>query len=199
MASLDGEYPYARDFASVLESAQAGEGWATATLWLEYSPGVAAFLGARGSREPEDVTSDVFIAVFDQLPKFRGDEKQFRSFVYSIAYRRLVDELRRRSRRGEGAEYSAQTDTRSVPSAEDQAVDREAETSAMALLNSLPEDQRDVMILRIVGDLTIEQIAHVLGKRVGATKALQRRALENLRKKVDERRTPLNPSSDSGK
>ena len=50
--------------------------------------------------EPEDLTSEVFLAVFDQLDRFRGGEAEFRTFVFTIAYRRLVDELRPRSNRG---------------------------------------------------------------------------------------------------
>jgi len=53
------------------------------------------------------------------------------------------------------------------------------------------------MVLRIVADLTVEQVAAVLGKREGAVKALQRRALERLRKKLDPTRTPEAPSNDS--
>jgi len=55
------------------------------------------------------------------------------------------------------------------------------------------------MVLRIVADLTVEQIAEVLGKRPGAVKALQRRALERLRKKFDATRTPDGPANDSEK
>jgi RNA polymerase sigma-70 factor (ECF subfamily) len=51
-----------------------------------------------------------------------------------------------------------------------------------ALLAELPTDQRAVLLLRILGDLTIEQIANALGKRVGAVKALQRRALKRIEK-----------------
>ena len=47
-------------FASVLAAAQRGEPWACTHLWVEHAPAVAAFLNARGSREPEDLTSDVF-------------------------------------------------------------------------------------------------------------------------------------------
>ena len=68
---------------------------------------------------------------------------------------------------------------------------------APGVLDGLAPDQRDVMVLRIVADLTIEQVAEVLGKRVGAVKALQRRALENLRKKVAPTRTPASRSDDS--
>ena len=189
----------AENFAAVLSAAQSGASWASTTLWVEYSPAIAAFLKARGSREAEDLTSEVFLALFDQLPNFIGGEPQFRSFMFSIAYRRLVDELRTRSRRGETEQWSPETDPRATPSAEDAAAERRGDADALALLDGLPTDQRDVMVLRIIGDLTIDQIAEVLGKRQGAVKALQRRALTALRKKVSPGRTPAADSSDSDK
>lgn len=183
----------------MLQAAQAGAGWACTAMWVEYAPAVAAFLNARGSREPDDLTSEVFLAVFDGLPKFVGGEPEFRSFVFSIAYRRLVDELRSRSRRAEPVEWSADADPRSSASAEDDALAHLGETSALKLLETLPEDQRNVMVLRIVADLTVEQIAEVLAKRPGAVKALQRRALDSMRKKISPTRTLSGPPNDSEK
>ncbi len=182
--------PLGEQFSAVLSAAQTGAGWGSTSLWVQYSPAIAAFLRARGAREPDDLTSEVFIAVFDRLPSFEGNEAQFRSFLFSVAYRRLVDEFRTRARRGEHEQWDAETDTRSTPSAEQDAIDRAGDRETLSLLDSLPPDQRDVMVLRIVSDLTVEQIAEVLGKRPGAVKALQRRALERLRKKISPTRTP---------
>jgi RNA polymerase sigma-70 factor (ECF subfamily) len=184
-------------FASVLLAAQAGASWASAQIWVEHAPAVAAFLRVRGSREPEDLTSEVFLTVFDRLRDFSGDGAAFRSFVFSVAYRRLVDELRMRSRRGATAEWNPESDPRRSSSAEDEATARIGDERARALLDQLPPDQRDVMVLRIVADLTVEQVADVLHKRAGAVKALQRRALANLRKKIAPNRTPMSPAGDS--
>ena len=187
------------NFDSVLGAAQQGANWASAALWAEYAPAVAAFLASRGSSEPEDVTSEVFIAVLRSLPSFRGNEAAFRSFVFSIAYRRLVDELRKRSYRGPHNEWIDERDPRRTPSAESVALERMADDSALALLNHLPEAQRDVMVLRMIADLTFDQVAEILGKRPGAVKALQRRALESLRKKLAVSRTVSSPPNDSEK
>ena len=186
------------DFDVLLAAAQRGAPWACTAIWTTYAPAVSAFLAARGSREPEDLTSEVFLAVFEGLGAFRGAEVQLRTFVFSIAYRRLVDELRARSRRGEPVAWNAQHDVRSTPSAESEAVERAGDAAALALLDTLAADQRDVMVLRVIADLTVEQVALVLGKRPGAVKALQRRALESLRKKLRPTRTLFEPSDDSG-
>ena len=59
------------------------------------------------------------------------------------------------------------------------------------LLAELTPDQRDVMLLRVVADLTVEQVAEVVGKPPGAVKALQRRALAALRRLVEAEGVPL--------
>jgi RNA polymerase sigma factor (sigma-70 family) len=186
-------------FPTVLLAAQAGASWALSDLWLQFAPAVHGFLKSKGSAEPEDLTSDVFLAVFDQLGSFHGDEAAFRSFVFTIAYRRVVDELRKRARRGTTVEWTPDTDPRCTGSAEDEAFDRIGEERARALIEELPVDQRNVLSLRIFGDLTIEQIAEVVGKRPGAVKALQRRGLEALRRKLEATRTPAASSRDSAK
>ncbi|WP_353827005.1 RNA polymerase sigma factor [Agromyces sp. SYSU T0242] len=186
----------AGEFGTVLLAAQAGARWANTRLWNEYAPAVAAFLRARGSREPDDLTSEVFLAVFDRLPEFDGGEPEFRAFVFTIAYRRLTDELRRRGRRGEAEEWRPELDGRRVASAEQEAMTRLGDDGARRLLEGLSPDQRDVMVLRIIVDLTVDQVAAVLGKRPGAVKALQRRALETLRKRIASGRTPRGVSVD---
>jgi RNA polymerase sigma-70 factor (ECF subfamily) len=190
VASESSDDPRAATFAATLAAAREGEKWAFATLWVEYAPAVNAFLRARGSREPEDITSETFIAVFDRISEFVGGEAQFRSFLFSVTYRRLVDELRLRSRRGEPLELSTENDTRSSPSAEHDALERVGDASVRRIIESLPENQRSVMALRIIADLSIEQISVILDKRPGAIKALQRRALERLRKDFPPSRTP---------
>ncbi len=186
-------------FASLLAAAQTGAGWACTQLWKDHAPAVAAFVRVRGSREPDDLTSEVFLAVFERLPTFRGDAAGFRSFVFSIAYRRLVDELRMRSRRRDTVELLADDDPRRSASAEAEAESRIGDQRVRALLNDLPPDQRDVMVLRIVADLTIDQMADIVGKRPAAVKALQRRALERLRKSVGATRTPIELAIDGRK
>jgi RNA polymerase sigma-70 factor (ECF subfamily) len=56
---------------------------------------------------------------------------------------------------------------------------------------ALTEAQRDVLALRIVAGLSLEQTAQVLGKRTGAVKALQHRALETLKRVLDEENVTL--------
>lgn len=178
-------------FEDVLLAAQAAAPWACTELWAKWSPRVDSYLRSRGSRDSQDLTSEVFLTVFSKLPSFVGDEQAFKAFVFTVAHRRLVDELRSRSRRGVHVEWRSQDDSRQSNSAEQDALRSLGDSDARTLLDGLSRDQREVLVLRIFADLTIEQIAEIVGKRPGAVKALQRRGLEALRKKLDLSRTPV--------
>jgi RNA polymerase sigma factor (sigma-70 family) len=160
-------------------------------LYAALSGPVLGFCRARGVAEPEDVASEVFLAAFTSLNGFIGDEQQFRSWLFTIAHRRIVDSFRRDSRRPVTTPYHPEFDDRLVASGEDDALVSLATQRVRDRLEALPVDQRDVLLLRILGDLTIEQIAGVLGKSEGAVKALQRRALASLRKRIELEGVPL--------
>ena len=74
---------------------------------------------------------------------------------------------------------------------EAEALDRLGEERVRRLLATLSPDQQDVLLLRLVADLTVDEIATALGKRPGAVKALQRRALATLRREIGRKGVPL--------
>ena len=175
----------------MLAAAQAGSPWALRRLYDALSGSVLGFCRARGAAEPEDVTSEVFLGVFTALHTFTGDEQQLRSWVFTIAHRRLVDSFRHDARRPATTAYTVEADTRSTASSEDQALVSLATARVRERIADLPPDQRDVLLLRVLGDLTIDQIAAALGKSEGAVKALQRRALAALRRTIAREGVPL--------
>lgn len=174
-------------FESVLAAAQAGAGWARTRLYQSVAPAVAGYVRAQGVADPSDITSDVFVAVLTRLPSFEGDEARFRSWVFTIAYRRVVDEWRARARRDTAAATSpamATSATGGAPAAEDVALARLGDERVAELLATLTPDQRHVLALRVIADLSLEQVAELLGKPVGAVKSLQHRALATLRRTI---------------
>jgi len=170
------------DFDEVLVRARVGSAEAFTSLYEDLVRPVAAYLRARGVREVEDVTSEVFLAVFTGIGRFVGEQAQFRSWVFTIAHRRVVDGWRKGSRTPLEVPYEADDDVRTSASAESDALDALGDKKVLELLTDLTEDQREVLVLRIVGDLTVEQVGDVVGKRPGAVKALQRRGLATLRR-----------------
>jgi RNA polymerase sigma factor (sigma-70 family) len=185
------------EFPRVLRSARAGEAQAWEAIYRNLAPVVLGYLRGRGSRDPEDLTGDVFVAVVKSLDRFHGDERAFRTWVLTIAHRRLVDELRRGNRAVEEvAGLDVPTVAIPIGDVEAEALDRLGTTRVRELLNSLSQDQQDVLLLRILGDQTIEEVAKILNKRPGAVKALQRRGLAALRRRFGSARIPPAPSND---
>jgi RNA polymerase sigma-70 factor (ECF subfamily) len=169
-----------------LPAAQSGQPWALRAVYEELAPRVHAYLRTRGASEPEDLTSEVFLTVFSRLATVTGGAAGLRTLVFSIAHARLVDDLRRRSRRGDAVSYETWHDDRTTASTEDEAVERLGTTEVRALLDELPADQRDVLLMRIVGDLSLEQTAQAIDRSTGAVKQLQRRGLLALRRRLQE-------------
>ena len=178
-------------FADVLRAARLGEAWALETLYRTYAGAVAGYVRARTSSEAEDLVSEVFTSALTSLDRFTGGEADFRGWLFTIAQRRVVDDLRRRSRRVETTSYDPETDDRVVGSAELTSLDRLGEQWVRRVLGELAPDQRDVLLLRILGDLTLEQVAEALDKSVGAVKQLQRRGLIAAARIVEREGVPL--------
>jgi len=178
-------------FEQVLAAAQSGGGWAAERLWTSLAPAVAGYLRVQGAADPDDVTSEVFLGVFRSLASFSGGEEQFRSWVFTIAHRRLVDDRRSAGRRPRLAPGSETDDAASAPSAEHEALQRLGRDRVRQLCEHLVPDQRDVLLLRLVGGLTVDEVAGALGKSSGAVKALQRRGLGALRKILEREGVPL--------
>lgn len=169
------------DFDEVLARAQRGDGPAFAVLYEDLVRPVAAYLRSHGAPDVDDLVSDVFLGVFTGIGRFRGRQADFRSFVFSVAHRRLVDGWRRAGTRGHAVPYEVELDSRTADSAEAVALSSLGQERLQRMLERLSDDQRTVLLLRVVADLSIEQTAEAIGKAPGAVKQLQRRGLIALR------------------
>jgi RNA polymerase sigma factor (sigma-70 family) len=183
-------------FDAVLAAARDGAPWAFERMFTALAPAVTGYLRVQGSAEPDDLTSEVFVAILRNLRTFQGDEAGFRSWVFTIAHRRLLDERRRRARRPLPepltATAAAAARESAAPDDVEGAIDRAMGAERVrTLCDRLVPDQRDVLLLRLLGDLSIEQIAGTLGKSKGAVKALQRRGLAAVGRLLDREGVPL--------
>jgi RNA polymerase sigma factor (sigma-70 family) len=173
-------------FDDVLTAAQAGAGWAFEVLYRDLSPVVTGYLRLHGAAEPDDLASETFLGVFTGLAGFRGDEDALRSWVFTIAHRRLIDDWRRRSRRPQLTDDDSDLALLPGGDAEDDALIRVGTEDVHRMCAGLPADQRSVLLLRVLADLTVEQVAGVMGRSVGSVKALQRRGLRTLRDRLEK-------------
>jgi RNA polymerase sigma factor (sigma-70 family) len=178
-------------FQGLLGAAKQGGEAAWAEIFDELSPGVLGYLRGSGAPEPEDTLGEVFLEVARDVAKFEGDERQFRAWVFTIAHHRLIDSRRRTRRRpvepmGEPPEPSVVH-----PDSADEALARIGTEEVLRILRTLSPDQRAVLLMRIVGDLSVQDTATAIGKRPGAVKQLQRRGLAALKRELDRKGVTL--------
>jgi len=172
-------------FTDVLNAARAGAPWALEALYREFHPPVLGFLRARAPSEAEDLASDVFVAVAEGLGRFEGDEDGFRSWLFTITYRQ-VGQLRRRMGRRRTDPFPAEEVGERVPpgDAERDAMAAIGTQQALDLIATLPPAQGEVLLLRVVADLPVDEVAKIVGKRPTAVRALQHRAVVGLARRA---------------
>jgi RNA polymerase sigma-70 factor (ECF subfamily) len=149
-------------------------------VYRELAPAVLGYLRASGTPDPEDCLGEVFLGVARDLPRFKGadDAEAVRRWVFTIARHRVVDAARRSRRRPKVVDAP-------LPDVHGRAEEAEGlDGELLASLRALTPDQREVVALRFVADLSLEDVARLTKRSTGAVKALQHRALENLRAAV---------------
>jgi RNA polymerase sigma-70 factor, ECF subfamily len=135
----------------------------------------------RDKMTAEDVTNEVFIRAWKSIGNCKGRESTFSSWLYRIARNHSIDTLQKNRR-------EVSFDNVSVPDTSDP--EKEAEDNmdlqnVLEAVKGLPEQQKQVILLKFLDDIENDEIARIMGKRQGAVRALQMRALINLRKKFE--------------
>jgi len=170
---------------SLLEAARAGGEWAWTEIYYTYAPKVRGYAASQGVGDPDNLVGEVFLQAVRNLHSFAGNEDGFRSWLFTIAHRRMLDDRRRVHRRPE--QLTAEPlDRATAPAAEDLVLDGLGSDRLRAGLESLTTEQRSVLALRVIADLSVEEVARIVGKRPGAVKALQHRAIDRLRKTLEQ-------------
>lgn len=156
-------------------------------LHERYLDAVFRYVSRRIARreEAEDVTAEVFASAFEQLPRFRRDCPP-RLWLRGIARRKVADALRRRGRRPEtlasempvrSAGMDRSTDAAAHPETPEAALQRrEALRAIREALDALKPEQREALLLQYVEELSIAEIAVVMGRSTGAVNSLLQRA-----------------------
>jgi len=154
-----------------------------ADVYRALAPAVLGYLRSQRAAEPEDLLGEVFLHVVRDLPRFRGDDDALRRWVFTIAYHRLVD-ARRRSGRRPALDDGPLPELCSAPPPD------LLDPDLVRALCELTADQREVVALRFVADLSIDAVATLTGRSPGAVKALQHRALAALAEHLGDAGSP---------
>ncbi len=168
------------DESRLIQRAKHGDKQAIGELYRRHVDVVYRYIWARvrDTLIAEDLTAQVFLKALEGLPTYEPSSKPFVAWLYRIAYARVVDYWRQQERRTEVPLDDTLLAHESRP---DDLLNAEADWSmAIDLLARLTDDQQDVLILRFIGEMSLAEVAETLNKTVGATKAIQHRALASL-------------------
>ncbi len=185
--------PWPRDTSAddLVTRLKAGEERAWAELYGAHAGRIAGYARSKGVRDADDLVGDVFAAAAERVGRFDGDAARLRSWLFTIAHHRLTDDLRRARRRNtEVAAPDQLEDAVHAVDATDDAAARLDADGALAMLSWVTDEQREVLTLRILGELSIAETAEILGKPTGAVKALQHRAIARIQRRLGDHPYP---------
>lgn len=165
-----------------LVRAKAGDEHGFTQLWRALHPPLLRYLAVRGNRPPDDIAAETWLHVVRDLPGFEGGMAQFRAWLFTVARHRAIDQARAGAARPvtpvpEPAEVMVR---RQSPSAEESVMARTGTEAALALIATLPDEQAEMVMLRVVGGLPAAEVARVLGRSPGAVRVAVHRALRSL-------------------
>jgi RNA polymerase sigma-70 factor (ECF subfamily) len=171
------------DFGDICAASQRGDDWAARRLFERFQPQLLRYLRFHEPRMADDLAGEVWMAVAGSLRTFEGDEAGFRSWIFTIARRRVVDHRRRSIRRR--TETADPHDLVDVPEdADDPAVvatDHLSGREAVELLaRHLSAEQTEVLLLRVMVGLDTATVARMLQRSDNWVRVTQHRALNRL-------------------
>lgn len=130
--------------------------------------------------EAEDMTQQVFLNALKSLSSFKWQGLRFSAWLYRIAHNQIVDYLRKKSRR---ATVSLDESLPMEGGDPGQLAERKIEIEELArATRKLTKAQREVVSLRFTGEMSVAEVARIMGKSEGAVKALQHSAIVSLRR-----------------
>ncbi|GAA6526894.1 RNA polymerase sigma factor [Intrasporangium sp. DVR] len=171
----------APDLEATTTAAIGGDRDALERIYVALAPKVRGYFAVRGADDPDGLTNEVFVQVIRRISSTRGGWEGLRTLVFSVAHARLVDERRARARHPAQQPFDREDDDRTVASAEQVALANVAHEELLDLLEFLPNDQRSVILLRVLADLSISQTASVMAISEPGVKRLQSRGLRTLK------------------
>jgi RNA polymerase sigma-70 factor (ECF subfamily) len=171
--------PAAVNNAELVRRAQAADEEALSTIYERYAPGIFRYIYYRLG-DPElarDVQSEVFVRMLEGIGSYEDRGWPISAWLYRIAHARTVDALRRkdRSRQTSLEPWSILTD------GPDEDLELSADKAAVRrALARLGDSQRQVLTLRFIYGLSLEETAKQMGRTVGSIKSLQHRATQRI-------------------
>ena len=171
----------ASDLAEIVDAAIAGDESAFRMLYREVQPGLLRYLRGLVGEDAEDVASETWLQIARDIRSYRSEGAGFRGWAVTIARHRALDHLRYHQRRPSMPAAAEQfADLAGFDDTESRAMEAVAMHTAIEWIATLPRDQAEAILLRVVVGLDAAAAAGVLGKRAGAVRTAAHRGLRRL-------------------
>ena len=176
-----------------MRAARGGNEAAFRLLYREVQPGLLRYLrGLVGGEDAEDLASETWLQIARDIRTFRDDgDGGFRGWAATIARHRALDHIRRMQRRpAPGLTADVLVDLPDRTDTADQAITHVSTQQAVELIATLPRDQAEAVLLRVVMGLDAQAVAAVMGKRPGAVRTAVWRGLRKLGERLEQNGYP---------
>jgi RNA polymerase sigma-70 factor, ECF subfamily len=170
-------------FQATLSAAAHGDEDAFGALWRNLQPTLLHYFKLMAPDVAEDLSAETWLEVIRKLDRFEGDEPAFRSWALTIA-RRQVTDWQRRSAQQRTEPLSTDTPERAADWPTRAVADTISGREALSLLTSLPPAQAEVITLRIIAGLTVNEVAAVMGLSPSTVRALAHRGLRRFARQL---------------
>ena len=168
------------EFEAALALALNGDEAAFDAIYRRVQPGLLRYLRGLSVVAAEDLASEAWFEVVRGLDNFEGDPQGFIAWIFTIARRKTIDRSRYEARRPITHLTDYEPHAALVPDPATLVEQAEGTDAAIALVRTLPPDQAEAILLRVVAGLDIEHVAELLGKSNGAVRVLTHRGLKRL-------------------
>ena len=176
------------EFPAVLDAATRGDEEAFGRLWRDLQPRLLRYFMVAVPAAAEDLASETWLAVVRSLGRFQGNEPAFRAWVFTIARHEVLDWRRRAARRPiADVPVTGLTDMAAMAAPDDpaaSAMEGLSTRAALAVVATLPADQAEAVVLRVVAGLDVDRVAAIMDKRPGTVRVLTHRGLRRLAERL---------------
>ena len=173
------------EFRAVLEAARRGDEEAFGRLWRDLQPRLLRYLMVAAPAAAEDLASETWLGVVRGLDRFQGNEPAFRAWVFTIARHEVLDWRRRAAcRPSDDVPITSLPGLAAPDDPAATAMQGFSTRAALALVATLPPDQAEAVVLRVVAGLGVDRVAAITGKRPGTVRVLTHRGLRRLAERL---------------
>ena len=176
-----------QEFPAVLGAAARGDEEAFGRLWHDLQPRLLRYFRVVSPVAAEDLASETWLGVVRGIDRFEGNEPAFRAWVFTIARHEVLDWRRRAARRPTedvAGERAGRAGRPGRPGRRRHG--GVLDPGRAGEVATLPADQAEAIVLRVVAGLGVDRVAAIMGKRPGTVRVLTHRGLRRLAERLGD-------------